>query len=117
MAVTIEEVQIAAASAVGLTRWDLLDRGRNARTAKARTAAMVVARRLPGGPSYPELGRAFGRDHTTVLVQVRRGVELERRDPWFADLVRQVERAAGIDPVNGACDPRSACGASCGGDR
>lgn len=114
---TIEEVQIAAAAAAGLTRWDLLQRDRNGRTAKARIAAMLVARRIPGGCSYPELGRAFGRDHTTVLVAVRRGVELERSDSWFADLVRHVERVVGLEPAKGACDPRRSCGAACRGDQ
>lgn len=39
--------------------------------AAARRYAMALAR-LRTGCSYPELGRAFGRDHTSCIVGVRK---------------------------------------------
>lgn len=49
----------------------------------ARHAAFLAARRLPIGPSYPELGAAFNRDHTTVLQGIRKA---ERRERIWRDL-------------------------------
>lgn len=49
---------------------DLFSASRAGGVARARQLAMAVARATLER-SYPELGRAFGRDHTTVIAAVR----------------------------------------------
>lgn len=47
----------------------ILGRGRTAEVAAARHRAMRALRAM--GYSFPEIGRAFGRDHSTVIHAVR----------------------------------------------
>lgn len=54
----------------GLTRHDLLGRERFPRISKARHEAFYYFRRK--GWSYPEIGRLFGRDHSTIIHGVER---------------------------------------------
>jgi hypothetical protein len=65
----IAAIQNEVASAYGLTVMDLLSPRRGV-ALKARQEAMWWARRQTGA-SYPALGRAFDRDHSTVLYNVR----------------------------------------------
>ena len=63
---------ILAAGAWGLSPEEILIASRGRRSvADARALAMWLVRRKFGF-SYPELGRIFGRDHTTCLHAVRR---------------------------------------------
>ena len=61
----IADVIARVATEHGYSPADILGRDRHAHVVKARHSAMLEARRL--GFSYPELGRAFKRDHTTVM--------------------------------------------------
>lgn len=63
----------AVAAVTGLDHRILISRARDGETARARSAAMYIAREM--GDSYPAIGRAFGRDHTTVHTNVRRAQE------------------------------------------
>ena len=63
---TLEAIQNAAAAAFGLTRERLLARDRSPKVAFARQIAMYLARELTE-VSLPEIGRGFGRDHSTVV--------------------------------------------------
>lgn len=54
----------------GLTRNDILGRSRSPRVVRARHEAMARVRAL--GFSYPELGRIFNRDHTTIMQACRK---------------------------------------------
>jgi chromosomal replication initiator protein len=65
-AATLEAIQIAAAEAFGLSRERLLARDRSPHVALARQVAMYLARELTND-SLPEIGRSFGRDHSTVV--------------------------------------------------
>jgi chromosomal replication initiator protein len=65
-AATLEAIQDAAAAAFGLSRERLLARDRSPRVALARQVAMYLARELTD-VSLPEIGRGFGRDHSTVV--------------------------------------------------
>jgi chromosomal replication initiator protein len=65
-AMTLEAIQEAAAAAFDLSRDRLLARDRSPRVALARQIAMYLARELTD-VSLPEIGRGFGRDHSTVL--------------------------------------------------
>src|SRR3954451_22178350 len=63
---SVERIQIAAAEAFGLSRDRILARDRSPKVAQARQIAMYLARELTDG-SLPEIGRGFGRDHSTVV--------------------------------------------------
>src|SRR4051795_10874466 len=65
-AATLEAIQEAAASAFNLSRERLLARDRSPKVALARQIAMYLARELTDD-SLPEIGRGFGRDHSTVV--------------------------------------------------
>src|SRR3954452_13012195 len=65
-AATVEAIQDAAAAAFDLSRERLLARDRSPKVAMARQIAMYLARELTD-VSLPEIGRGFGRDHSTVV--------------------------------------------------
>jgi chromosomal replication initiator protein len=65
-AASLEAIQDAAAAAFNLSRDRLLARDRSPKVALARQVAMYLARELTD-TSLPELGRSFGRDHSTVV--------------------------------------------------
>jgi chromosomal replication initiator protein len=70
-AASLEAIQNAAAEAFGLSRERLLARDRSPQVALARQIAMYLARELTN-ESLPEIGRGFGRDHSTVVHAHRR---------------------------------------------
>jgi hypothetical protein len=72
---SIAEIQRATATEFGLTRDDLLGPGLARRHAWPRQVAMALSRELTN-QSYPQIGRNFGRDHTTVLRGIR---QVEKR--------------------------------------
>jgi chromosomal replication initiator protein len=63
---SLEAIQDAAAAAFDLSRDRLIARDRSPKVALARQIAMYLARELTD-VSLPEIGRGFGRDHSTVL--------------------------------------------------
>jgi chromosomal replication initiator protein len=63
---SLEAIQDAAAAAFDLSRDRLLARDRSPKVALARQIAMYLARELTD-VSLPEIGRGFGRDHSTVV--------------------------------------------------
>jgi chromosomal replication initiator protein len=65
-AASVEAIQEAAAAAFDLSRDRLLARDRSPKVALARQIAMYLARELTD-VSLPEIGRGFGRDHSTVV--------------------------------------------------
>ena len=65
-AASLEAIQEAAAAAFNLSRQRLLARDRSPKVALARQIAMYLARELTD-VSLPEIGRGFGRDHSTVV--------------------------------------------------
>ena len=66
----VVELQERAAELFGLCREDLLGQYRSASVTRCRHLAMLAARRR-FAMSYPEFGRAFQRDHTTVIAACR----------------------------------------------
>jgi len=67
---SVESIQEAACTALGVSRSDLLSTARTARVSQARQVAMYLARDLTP-LSLAQIARAFGRDHSTVLHAVR----------------------------------------------
>lgn len=74
----------------GISPQRVLQRSRSKLVVEARSAAMYLARTLTS-MSLTELGRAFGRDHTTVLHAVRK-IEQERlRDNGLHQRLQRLE--------------------------
>ncbi len=67
---SLEAIQQAVCSALGITREEMLSPKRTPRIARARQLAMYLARELTT-KSLSEIARAFDRDHTTVLHAIR----------------------------------------------
>jgi chromosomal replication initiation ATPase DnaA len=63
---SVARVMDLVAERYGVTRADLLEPGRTQPATTARQVAMRLVREMTG-KSYPEIGRAFRRDHTTVI--------------------------------------------------
>ncbi len=63
-------IVIATANYFGVKASGILSSSRYATTADARHVAMWLCRSF--GASYPEIGIAFGRDHSTVMSGVRK---------------------------------------------
>jgi chromosomal replication initiator protein len=74
-----------------LTLQELLGRDKHRRLAFARQVAMWLCRQRLG-LSYPELGRLFGRDHSTILSAVNKIDRLVRRGYRTAALVEDIAR-------------------------
>jgi chromosomal replication initiator protein len=64
---TIKDVQIIVAEEYGLTMKEMLGVRRGKKFAEPRMIAMWLAYEILPNKSLPQIGRAFDRDHTTVL--------------------------------------------------
>jgi len=82
----IARIIMATAEAFGLGASDLLGKDRSKSLKEARLAAYLVARRCTR-LSFPELGRVFGKNHTTVFAGVRSMEAQCARDPGLAEIV------------------------------
>ena len=91
----IHLIQLEACRHCDVSMTALLGTSRRKSTSTARQAVYLAARRLPIEPSYPDIGDACSRDHSTVVYGVRRAKARELADPWFAWLVHDLEAAAG----------------------
>ena len=69
--VHVRRIQELVGQQLGVTRGAILSRTRIRTVVRAPHMSMGLARVLTIG-SYPDLGRAFHRDHTTVLYAARR---------------------------------------------
>jgi chromosomal replication initiator protein len=86
MSTTILQIQALVCVRHRLCARDLLSRRRSVRVARPRQVAMWLARHITPC-SLPEIGRAFNRDHTTVMHAIDRVAELMRADTRFTDEV------------------------------
>ncbi|QKT05006.1 chromosomal replication initiator protein DnaA [Ectothiorhodospiraceae bacterium 2226] len=82
--VTIENIQKTVAEYYKLRVSDLLSQRRSRSIARPRQVAMSLAKELTNH-SLPEIGNAFGRDHTTVMHACKKVEELRRSDARMAE--------------------------------
>ncbi len=95
---TIAAIQAAVAACQGTTVAEMLSARRTAGAVTARQLAMWLARWWTPA-SLPRIGRAFGRDHTTVMHAV---AVLDRRPPPAALVAMVCHRLDGMpapDPM------------------
>ncbi|HZP76630.1 MAG TPA: helix-turn-helix domain-containing protein [Pseudolabrys sp.] len=86
-AYSIEQIQIEVARAFAVNRNDMLSPRRAQEIVVPRQVAVALARLLTRR-SYPEIGKRFGRDHTTILHTV------QKMKPLCDALVREVKSDA-----------------------
>ncbi len=75
----------------GLSKGSLVSKKRSADIALPRQIAMYIAREILDDPSFPKIGEAFGgRDHTTVLHNVRKIAKDIETDSEVSKSVKEI---------------------------
>jgi len=94
---SVADIQSQVCMAFSITREELLSASREARLSWPRQVAMYLTRELTD-QTLPAIGRAFGRNHTTVLHACRRTAERIAADPdAFAAVDRLTRQLTGGD--------------------
>lgn len=83
----------ATAQVSGVTVREILATDRHARVAHPRQIAMALCREIPGA-SFPQIGRVFHRDHSTVMHAV--DAVRKRMTPELADALQRIREKAGM---------------------
>lgn len=89
---TIDDAIAAGAEAFGLKLEDMTGRAQPQRIVRARHAVVWCARDVLK-ESFPRIGKALKRDHTTVMSSYRRAQALLERDKAFQDGVKRIREA------------------------
>ena len=79
----VEDATRIVAAEYGLPSAELIGRGRTKSVSEARQMAYCLLRDF-AKMSFPEIGAAFGRDHTTIMMGVRNIARLIQLDPYAA---------------------------------
>lgn len=90
--VTLDDAIAAGAEAFGLKLEDMTCRAQPQRIVRARHAVVWCAREVLK-ESFPRIGKALKRDHTTVMSSYRRAQALLERDKAFQDGVMRIREA------------------------
>ncbi len=104
---TIKFCMAVAVEHFGVDVRDILSPSHNARLADIRHVAMYVTKYLTI-KTYPEIGHAFSRDHTTVMHAVRK-IETKRKvdtmlDKDVADIMREIRTKYLTNAPSGALE-------------
>jgi len=92
--VTMADVIVAGAAAFGISVDEMTCRAQPQRLVRARHAVVYCARE-DLRESFPRIGKALHRDHTTAMSSYRRAQALLERDKPFQDGVRRIREALG----------------------
>ncbi|MDP9139730.1 MAG: chromosomal replication initiator protein DnaA [Pseudomonadota bacterium] len=93
--VTIDNIKRTVANYYNIRVADLNSPRRTRSLARPRQIAMALAKELTQH-SLPEIGEAFGKDHTTVLHACRKVVELRDEDNKIREDYENLQRQLGI---------------------
>lgn len=95
----VTRIVFAASQLTGLDPVLIVSNRREPQVVRVRDAVAWVAREATTR-SYPEIGRALRRDHSSVLTAVKRADELRRRDAEFRSLTdRLLTAVTGDQPI------------------
>jgi chromosomal replication initiator protein len=86
----------------GITSDEIMSRSRRQRIAMARHVTFYIMRRV-GMCSYPQIGKAFGYDHTTILSAVDRIERLVASDEDIRFAVTTLSRYL-VEAINGTAE-------------
>ena len=89
---TPEQIIAACAKAFETSVGEILDRNRRPIPSAARRVAMYLTRELTD-LSYPRIGKAFGRDHSTVISAYRGTLSQMSTNKRFADRVSAIHNS------------------------
>lgn len=89
---TLDDAIAAGAEAFGLKLEEMTCRAQPQRLVRARHAVVWCAREVLK-ESFPRIGKALKRDHTTAMSSYRRAQALLERDKVFQDGVRRIREA------------------------
>ncbi|MGD9637463.1 MAG: chromosomal replication initiator protein DnaA [Alphaproteobacteria bacterium] len=92
--VTIDEIQRKVAEHFNISIREMHSARRARSVARPRQVAMYLAKQLTSR-SLPEIGRKFGRDHTTIMHAIRKIEEICNSDRAFAEDVDLLRRMLG----------------------
>jgi len=90
----VDRIVARVAAIYGVSVKDLMGKGRHKAVTGARHVAMYTVREVTK-LSLPQLGKAFGRDHTTVLHACKKVEELLKSDPKLRRTVRELKAELG----------------------
>ena len=100
------------AETYGVTRDELMRKGQSKTIREARVVAMFLCRtQIIPTPSFPEIGKAFGRDHTTIMTSVKSAMLRQIRDPYMMARVTAIACELGMprSPEDVSRLPLSSC--------
>ncbi len=102
MRARIADILYHASQLSGVSVEQILGRSRKQQIVRTRHAVCMVAREQMGanGPAYsfPTIGRAFGKDHSTIIHGCTMAAETVRRDPVYAEFVEALRQASTAPP-------------------
>ncbi|MBR1777596.1 MAG: chromosomal replication initiator protein DnaA [Alphaproteobacteria bacterium] len=93
--VTIEEIQRKVAEHYNIRVAEMTSKRRDRPVARPRQIAMFLAKELTT-KSLPDIGRAFDRDHTTVIHAVKAIENLRAADPSFKEETDSLRRMLSV---------------------
>lgn len=91
---TMAEIQSRVAAHYQISRSDMLSPSRYRSVARPRAVAIALCRVLTT-KSSTQIGRAFNRDHSTVLDRCRAVIRLCDADPAFNDEIARLAKELG----------------------
>jgi chromosomal replication initiator protein len=91
---SVEEIQVVTCDAFGVTLAEMRSTSRIAKVAWARQVAMYLSRELTDD-TLPAIGKAFGRNHTTVLHACKRTADRMASDRAAYEAVRYLTMELG----------------------
>ncbi len=94
----VEAIIAAVCKRTEVEERQLFGSSRRKSIAEARSLAYLLVRELTR-LSFPEMGRLFKRDHTTIIPGVRRAARKIQYDRWMRELYEAV-RTEVSDPVS-----------------
>lgn len=100
--ILISDIKDAVCEVYKIARRDLDGTAKARAIARPRQVGMYVARALTRH-SYPRIGEAFGRDHSTVVHAIQNIGRLYETDPTIAAQAERVRRSAearALHPLN-----------------
>ena len=92
--ITIENIRKTVAQYYNIRVADLSSKKRSRSLARPRQIAMSLCKELTQH-SYPEIGEAFDKDHTTVLHAVKKVKELRETDTKISEDYEILQRTLG----------------------
>lgn len=93
--VTIEEIQRKVAEHYNIRVAEMTSKRRDRPVVRPRQIAMYLAKELTI-KSLPDIGRAFDRDHTTVIHAVKAIEQLRKEDPGFKEETDALRRSLSV---------------------